>query len=79
MHHRGDPDLARVLKEGMDMAAHVKCRLKGRKTWAFLARGGTNRLRIHALRFETMEKAQALVDENAEDNPEWEFKAVPAQ
>jgi hypothetical protein len=59
--------------------AFVKCREKGRKTWAFLTPGaGLNRLRVHAARFDTLAKAQALIDENAADNPEWDFKAVPA-
>ena len=57
---------------------YVKVRLIGRKAWAFLARGGTSRLRVHALRFDSLEKAQGLIDENAADNPEWEWKAVPA-
>lgn len=62
----------------MSGPSHIKCRERGRKTWAFLARGGVSRLRVHALRFETAEKAQALIDENAPDNPEWEWKVVPA-
>jgi hypothetical protein len=58
------------------MSVMIKVREKGRKSWSFLSRGGTNRLRIHAVRFETREKAQALIDENAPDNPEWEWKIV---
>jgi hypothetical protein len=62
----------------MSGACFIKVREKGRKAWAFLARGGTSRLRVHASRFETPEKAQALIDANAADNPEWEWKVVPA-
>lgn len=58
--------------------AYVKVREVGKARWVFLSKGGVNRLRIHALRFETIEKARALIDENAADNPEWEFKAVLA-
>lgn len=56
----------------------IKVREAGRKQWAFLARNGTNRLRIHALRFDSRAKAQALIDENAPDNPGWEWKTTPA-
>lgn len=56
---------------------HVKVREKGKKKWLFLATGGSaNALRIHALEF-TKDGAEALVAENSEDNPEWEFKVVP--
>jgi hypothetical protein len=59
------------------MIFYVKCREVGKKQFLFLtSRGGLNRLRIHAARFETKDKAQALIDENAADNPEWEFKVV---
>jgi hypothetical protein len=58
----------------MTGAAFIKCREIGRKQWA----SGVNRLRIHAIRFATVEKAQALIDENAADNPEWEWLIVPA-
>ena len=58
------------------MVAYVKCRKKGRKTWLFLTANGVNRLRIHAGRFETVEKAQAQIDANTADNPEWEFKVT---
>lgn len=61
----------------MSGAAYVKCREIGRKQWAFLSRGGCNRLRVHALRFASVERAQAVIDENAADNPEWEWKVVP--
>lgn len=59
------------------MAAYIKVRERGRNTWVFLARGGTSRLRVHALQFATPERAQALIDDNAPDNPEWEWKVVP--
>lgn len=59
------------------MVAYVKCREKGRKRFAFLtSNGGLNSLRVHAARFETLAKAQALIDENTAENPEWEFLAV---
>ncbi len=61
----------------MTGAVHIKCREIGRKQWSFLSRGGTNRLRIHAVIFATRDKAQALIDENAADNPEWEWMIVP--
>lgn len=57
---------------------HVKVREIGQKQWRFLSRGGTNRLRIHAIQFATRERAQALIDDNAADNPGWEWKAVAA-
>lgn len=55
---------------------YVKVREIGKKQWLFLSRGGANRLRIHASIFATKEKAQALIDENAPDNPEWEWKVT---
>jgi len=58
--------------------AMIKVRELGAKRWAFLARNGTTRLRVHALRFESYDKAQRLINENAADNPEWEWKTVPA-
>ena len=61
------------------MAAYVQCRMVGRKQWRFLTpKDGLNRLRVHAARFETLAKAQALIDANAADNPEWEWRAVEA-
>lgn len=61
------------------MSYAVKCRMVGEKKWAFLltSNGGLNNLRIHAGRFASHEKAQALIDDNKADNPEWEFKVVP--
>ena len=59
------------------MVFHVKCREVGKKKFLFLtSNGGLNNLRIHAATFASREKAQALVDENAADNPEWEFRVV---
>lgn len=59
----------------MDYA--IKCREVGKKAWAFLTpRGGLSRLRIHAARFDTVEKARALIDANKDDNPEWQFRVV---
>lgn len=62
------------------MAIHyVKCREKGKKRFAFLtSKGALNNLTIHAARFESAEKAEALIAANAADNPEWEFKVVQA-
>jgi len=57
---------------------HVKVREIGRKQWVFLSSGGTNRLRVHALVFAGRERAQALINDNAPDNPEWEWRIVPA-
>jgi hypothetical protein len=54
---------------------HVKVREVGKVAWKFLSPKGTTRLRIHALQF-TADGAQKLIDENADDNPEWEFKAT---
>lgn len=54
----------------------IKVRKIGKRNFSFLSRGGVSRLRVHALRFETQDKAQALVDDNAADNPKWEFKVV---
>lgn len=54
---------------------HVKVRKKGEKCWAFLSRGGTNRLRVHALQF-TREQADRLIADSAPSNPDWDFKAV---
>jgi hypothetical protein len=58
------------------MSHAVKCREVGKKKWAFISRGGINNLRIHALQFAGAEKAQAFIDVNKDDNPEWEFKVV---
>jgi hypothetical protein len=61
------------------MAYNIKCKLKTEKRYAFLtSSGGCNHLRVHAARFETKEKAQAVIDENAADNPEWDFKVQEA-
>lgn len=54
---------------------HVKVREKGKKQWSFLSRSGTNRLRVHALRF-TAEGAAELIADSQADNPGWDFKAV---
>jgi hypothetical protein len=59
------------------MTYAIKCRMHGEKTFGFLtSSGGVNKLRIHAGRFATMERAQAVIDDNANDNPEWDFKVV---
>ena len=58
------------------MSYAIKCRVVGGRSWSFLSSRGSNRLRIHALRFATAEKAQALIDNNSEENPAWEWKVV---
>lgn len=60
----------------MEYTHHVKAREKGKKRWTFLANGGTNNLRVHAIQF-TETGANALIRDNAASNPDWEFKAVP--
>ena len=57
---------------------HVKVKKRGgTRRWSFLTpKGGTNYLRVHAAGF-TAAGAEALVKENAADNPEWEFKVTP--
>lgn len=56
---------------------YIKTRMKGDKAWWFLtSKGGTNRLRIYAARFETRGDAQKIIDDNTDDNPEWEWKVV---
>lgn len=57
---------------------YVKVREAGARRWAFLSAKGTTSLRVRAVRFGTKERAQALIDENASDNPEWEWKVVEA-
>jgi hypothetical protein len=60
-----------------DTTHFVKARHADDKTFRFMASGGrTTRLKIHALRF-TEENAIAFINENAPDNPDWEFKAAP--
>ena len=55
---------------------HVKVREIGKKAWHFLGSGGgVTRLRVHALQF-TEERANALIAENKNDNPDWEWKVV---
>lgn len=55
----------------------VKARKAGSKGWAFLtSKGGTNRLRVHAARFPTTERANAVAKFCIEDNPSWEFRVV---
>lgn len=58
------------------MSYAIKCRIVGTKSWSFLSSRGSNRLRVHAIRFATAEKAQALIDNNSEENPAWEWKVV---
>jgi hypothetical protein len=58
---------------------HVKVREPGAKRFYFLtSNGGMNALRIHAAIFASAEKAQALIDANAPDNPGWDWKVQPA-
>lgn len=59
------------------MAIYVKVRERGTIQFNFIAPGGrTTRLKIHAARFESREKAQAFIDANAPDNPEFEWKVA---
>lgn len=62
----------------MNATHYVKCREKGSKGWTFLTSNGCSRLRIHAARFVNAEIAQAFIDANAADNPEWEFRVIAA-
>lgn len=56
---------------------HVKVRERGDKRFKFLtSRGSLNSLRVHAASFESAEKAQAFIDANAPDNPEFEFRVA---
>ena len=59
-------------------AYFIKVRAPGEKRYAFLARNGTNNLRVHACLFATLERAEAVIAENRDDNPGWDWKAVPA-
>jgi phosphopantetheinyl transferase (holo-ACP synthase) len=56
----------------------IKLRERGRRSWSFLSRNGTNRLRIRAARFSSKEAAQKVIESATPDNPQWEFKIVPA-
>lgn len=56
------------------MVFYIKVRERGSKSWSFLGRVGTYRLKMHASRFVSAEKAQEVIDGNAADNPEWEWK-----
>ncbi len=57
---------------------HVKVRKKGTKQFSFLSSGGTtNRLRVHALQFDTREKADTMVTHLRADNPDWEAVVRP--
>lgn len=58
------------------MSYAIKCRVVGTKSWSFLSNRGSNRLRIHAIRFATAEKAHGFIDRNSEENPAWEWKVV---
>jgi hypothetical protein len=60
------------------MTHYIKVRETGQKTWRFLTRNGTNKLRIHAAAFTSAEGAQRVIDDNKTDNPGWEWKVVPA-
>jgi hypothetical protein len=60
------------------MGTHgLKIREKGKRAWYFVtSKGGSNRLRIHAARFDDAEKAQAVIDKYAAENDHLEFKVV---
>lgn len=56
---------------------YVKVRKMGAKSWSFLTpRGGTNRLRVHATIFNTLDQAERFIADHCDDNPEWEFRVV---
>ena len=64
-------------------ACVIKVRQRGAKTYSFLtSKGGTNRLRIHAARFEDKDgqtgeqRAQRVVTANRQ--PGWEWKVEKA-
>lgn len=54
----------------------IKVREKGKKRWAFLTpKGGTNGLRVHAMRVLSMH-AEVTLGILRSENPNHEFKAV---
>jgi hypothetical protein len=56
---------------------YIKLRSGNEKRWSFLtSSGGTTYLRIHAARFASAEKAQALIDANKDDNPGFEWRVT---
>lgn len=56
----------------------IRFRQKGRRSWRYLtSKGGGNRLRIHAARFDSREKAQAVIDESAAENADFEMEVCP--
>lgn len=51
---------------------HVKVKKQGEKITRFLGSGGkVNRLRIHAVQFDSKERAQAVANEITTNNPEY--------
>lgn len=70
-----DPDSVPAARP--PLTHHIKVRFAGEKRFAFVAGKGTNRLRIHASMF-THENAQKAIETLRADNPEHEFKIVPA-
>lgn len=55
----------------------IKFRSGTEKRWSFLTSGGgSSYLRIHAARFGSAEKAQAVIDANKDDNPEFSWRVT---
>lgn len=56
---------------------YIKLKLRTDKRYGFLTpSGGVNHLKVHAARFDSVEKAQAIINENVTDNPEWDWRVV---
>jgi hypothetical protein len=53
---------------------YVYARERGTKRFYPMARNGLARNRVHAMRWDSEERAQAFVADIAPDNPEWEFE-----
>ena len=62
----------------MATAFHIKVRKKGGKSWAFLSDGGTNRLRVHAVRYTSREQADRDLRWHETHNPDHDFKVQEA-
>jgi hypothetical protein len=57
------------------MAFAIKWKHKEDKKYVFMtSNGGGNSLKIHAARFETAEAAQKVINDNAADNTDFNFK-----
>lgn len=61
----------------MSSHVYIKFRSGTEKRWSFLtAGGGSNYLKIHAARIDTIEKAQTIIGDNAPDNPEFDWRII---